>query len=218
MNGQVTSASVETEDGSGCSVWAGRGWSMVRAKCHDCCQRMVESIVSHPAVRHCWATGGASYVHSKKGEGVGALDWELECFPTGEVSICRWFEVWLLTECGLNYTILSLFIFDRRNKKLCRWDVCTNIPLKRLYLEKETHEKMKKNLLMSDRETITEVSPWSFVFQCELFIRWHFRVSLADYIGGCFMLIKQKSAVYKYLCQIYFSSSSPQSCIITFDF
>ena len=85
-----TSASVETEDGSGLPGLGGAG-TMVRAKCHDCCQRMVESIVSHPAVRHCWATGGASYVHSKKGEGVGALDWELECFPTGEASIWRWF-------------------------------------------------------------------------------------------------------------------------------
>ena len=65
------------------------------------------------------------------------------------------------------------------------------------------------------KETITEETPWSFVFQCELFIRWHFRVSLADYIGGCSMLIKQKSAVYKYFCQI---SSRPKSGIITFDF
>ena len=84
-----TSASVETEDGSGLPGLGGAG-AMVRAKCHDCCQRMVEW--SLPPVRHCWATGGASYVHSKKGsEGVGALGCELGCFPTGEASIWRWF-------------------------------------------------------------------------------------------------------------------------------
>ena len=71
----------------GLAVASGLGGAgtMVRAKCHDCCQRMVEW--SLPPVRR-WATGGASYVHSKKGwEGVGALDWELGGFPTGEAPI-----------------------------------------------------------------------------------------------------------------------------------
>ena len=136
-----TSASLETEDGSGCSVWAGRGWSMVRAKCHDCCQRMVESIVSHPAVRHCWATGGASYVHSKKGEGVGALDWELECFPTGEVSICRWFEVWLVTECERSYTINSLFILTEGTKHYV-YEICTPISLLNGSILRKKHIKI----------------------------------------------------------------------------
>ena len=75
-----TSASVETEDGSGLAGLGGAG-AMVRAKCHDCCQRMVEWSQTLGNRR------GFLCPQQKREEGVGALDWELGGFPTDEAPI-----------------------------------------------------------------------------------------------------------------------------------
>ena len=107
-----TSASVETEDGSGLPGLGGAG-TMVRAKCHDCCQRMVEW--SLPPVRR-WATGGASYVHSKKGR-KGSVPWT-GSWGAFQLVKRQSGKVWMVTEFELQFVLCllhnySLFIITK---------------------------------------------------------------------------------------------------------